>query len=55
MKFGINLNKKEAHLEADVEPLISKGLDIHASRPPKKTRYQIRQEEKQKNKAQEFE
>lgn len=49
MKFNFNANKKEASFEADVERLIEKGIDEHVKRPERKTRYQIRQEEKRKN------
>jgi len=36
-------------LEADVERLVEKGLEHKAKNPAKKTRYQIKQEEKRKN------
>lgn len=49
MKLSFSLKRKEASLEADVERLVEKGLDIKASKPIKKTRYQIKQEEKRKN------
>ena len=50
MKLSFNLKKQEASLEADVEGLVEKGLERREKKPPKKTRYQIRQEEKRKNK-----
>lgn len=49
MKLSFSLKKKEARLEADVEKLIEKGMDQKAKLPTKKTRYQIKQEEKRKN------
>lgn len=49
MKFKLNLKDKEVSMEADVEKLVEKGMDNKATRPPKKTRYQIKQEEKRKN------
>ena len=49
MKLSFSLKKKEASLEADVEKLIEKGMDQKAKLPTKKTRYQIKQEEKRKN------
>jgi len=49
MKLEFNLKKREATLEADVERLVEKGLDNKSKKPEKKTRYQIRQEEKRKN------
>jgi hypothetical protein len=36
-------------LEADVERLVEKGLEHKAKNPAKKTRYQIKQEEKRRN------
>lgn len=50
MKLSFSLAKKEASLEADVEGLVEKGLEHKSQSPNKKTRYQIRQEEKRKNK-----
>lgn len=50
MKLSFSLKNKEAMLEADVEKLVEKGMDQRAKNPNKKTRYQIRQEEKRKNK-----
>lgn len=49
MKLKFNLKNKEVSLETDVEKLIEKGMDQKAKKPPKKTRYQISQEEKRKN------
>ena len=48
MKFSFSLKNKEAKLEADVERLVEKGMENRAKNPIKKTRYQIRQEEKRK-------
>lgn len=49
MKLKFSLKNKEASLEADVEKLVEKGIEQKAKNPPKKTRYQIKQEEKRKN------
>ena len=49
MKLRISFKDKEASLEANVEDLIEKGMDCD---PDKKSRYQIRQEEKRKNREQ---
>ena len=49
MKLSFSFKKKEANLEADVEKLIEKNMDQKAKFPPRKTRYQIKQEEKWKN------
>ena len=49
MKLSFNLKNKEAKLEADVEGLVEKGMENKAKRPERKTRYQIKQEEKRKN------
>ncbi len=49
MKLSFSLKSKEAKLEADVEKLIEKGMDQKAKNPPKKSRYEIKQEEKRKN------
>lgn len=49
MKLSFSLKSKEAKLEADVEKLIEKGMDQKAKNPPRKTRYQIKQEEKRRN------
>ena len=48
MKFKFNWKNKEASLEADVEEVIEKGMAQKALTPPKKTRYQIKMEEKRK-------
>lgn len=48
MKLKFNLKSKEASLEADVEGLVEKGMERHDN-PNRKTRYQIKQEEKRKN------
>ena len=50
MKLKFSLKSKEASLEADVEKLIEKGMDQRAKNPHRKTRYQIKQEEKRKMK-----
>ena len=49
MKLSFNLKNKEASLEADVEGLVEKGLEYKQKNSNKKTRYQIKQEEKRKN------
>lgn len=36
-------------MEVGVEKLVEKGIDQKAARPERKTRYQIKQEEKRKN------
>jgi hypothetical protein len=51
MKFKLSLKDKEVSMEADVEKLVEKGMDHKAARPDKRTRYQIKQEEKRKNEA----
>ena len=48
MKLSFDFKKKMAGLEADVEGLVSKKMDIDAARPPKPSRRQIREEEKRK-------
>ena len=48
MKLKFNLKSKEARLEADVEGLVEKGME-RRDNPKRKTRYQIKQEEKRKN------
>ena len=50
MKLKFSLNNKEASVDADVEGVVEKVLENKATQPPKKTRYQIKQEEKRKNK-----
>ena len=54
MKLNVSFAKKEANIEADVERLVEKKIDLKAKNPDKKTRYQIRQEEKRLNKEQKF-
>lgn len=49
MKLSFSLEKKEANIEADVEGLVEKSLEYKSKRPVKITRYQIKQEEKRKN------
>lgn len=49
MKIKFSLMKKEASLEADVEGIVKQNMANKSKQPPKKTRYQIRQEEKRKN------
>ena len=44
----MKLSFKKVHIEADVEGLVSKKMDITAKERNGKTRYQIRQEEKRK-------
>lgn len=48
MKLKFSLKKQEVDLEANIEKLIEKGMDQKAKNPDRKTRYQIRQEEKRK-------
>ena len=49
MKFKFSLKDKEVSMEADVEKLVEKGMDYKEAHPERKTRYQIKQEEKRKN------
>lgn len=49
MKLSFSLKNKEAKIEADVERLVEKRMNQNAERPIRKTRYQIKQEEKRKN------
>lgn len=49
MKFKLSLKDKEVNLEVGVEKLVEKGINQKAARPERKTRYQIKQEEKRKN------
>lgn len=49
MKLRFSLKNKEASFEADVEGLVEKQLEHKEKNPIKKTRYQIKQEEKRKN------
>ena len=48
MKFKFSWKTKEASMEADVEGMVEKGLEYKSKRPEKKTRYQIKEEEKRK-------
>ena len=50
MKLKFNLKNKEASFDADIEGIVEKTLEHNSTKPIKKTRYQIRQEEKRKNK-----
>ena len=52
MKLGFSLKNKEVNLEADVEKLVEKGMDIWERNPERKTRHQIKQEENRKNQEQ---
>jgi len=49
IKLRFSLKNKEASFEADVEGLVEKQLEQKGKNPIKKTRYQIKQEEKRKN------
>ena len=49
MKLSFSIKNKELSLDADVERLVEKQLEHKASSPQRKTRYQIKQEEKRKN------
>lgn len=54
MKLKFSIKNKEASIEADAEKLIEKNMDYKQENikkyGPKKTRYQMKQEEKRKNK-----
>lgn len=50
MKFAFSLQKKEVNIEADVEKIVDKELERRDKRPQRKTRYQIKQEEKRRMK-----
>lgn len=50
MKIKFSLAKKEASLEADVEGIVKQNIQNKTERAPKKTKYQIRQEERRRNK-----
>ena len=50
MKLKFSLKNKEISADADIKGVVEKVLDHKAKKPPKKTRYQIKQEEKRKNK-----
>ncbi len=58
MKLNFNLKNKEANFEADIEKIVDKNIEYRHERQkntqPKKTRYQIKQEEKRKNQELEF-
>ena len=49
MRFAFSLKEKELSVEADVEGIVDKELERRDKKPPRKTRYQIKQEEKRKN------
>lgn len=49
MRFAFNINEKELSVEADVEEIVDKELERRDKKPPRKTKYQIKQEEKRKN------
>ena len=49
MKLAFNFKKKEASLQADVEGMLERGLERKEKNPKRKTRYQIRHEEKRRN------
>lgn len=49
MKLSFSLKNKEASFEADVEGLVEKSIENKAKNPVKKTRYQLKQEEKRRN------
>ena len=49
MRFAFSLKEKELSVEADIEGIVDKELERRDKKPPRKTRYQIKQEEKRKN------
>ena len=49
MKLHLNLKNKEASFDADIEGVVEKKLEYDSKNHNKKTRYQIKQEEKRKN------
>ena len=49
MKFSFNFKKQEACVEADIEGLVKPHIEEKIKNPNRKTRYQIKQEEKRKN------
>lgn len=49
MKFAFNFKKQEARIEADVEGLVKPHIEAKLSSPDRKTRCQIKQEEKRRN------
>ena len=55
MKLKFSLKNKEIGFDADIEGIVEKSLNYKKDRHIKKTRYQIKQEEKRKNREQKFE
>ena len=49
MKFNLNLKNKELNVEADIEGVLEKNIEFKKELPDMKSRYQIKQEEKRKN------
>lgn len=49
MILKVNLKEKEASIDADVEKLVEKRMEIADNHPERKSRYQIKQEERRKN------
>ena len=49
MKLSFSIRPASSSLEADIEGLVEKGLEHKAKNTAKKTRHQIKQEEKRKN------
>lgn len=49
MRFVFNFKKKEASIDVDVEGLVKPHMEAKLNNPNRKTRYQIKQEEKRKN------
>lgn len=50
MKFNLSLKNKELNLEADIESVLEKNIELKKELPDMKNRYQIKQEEKRRNK-----
>ena len=48
MKFSLDIKNKKVSAEANIEKVIDKAIDHMDTDPSKKTRYQIKQEEKRK-------
>ena len=48
MKFSLDIKNKKVSAEANIEKVIDKAIDHMDIDPNKKTRYQIKQEEKRK-------
>ena len=46
MRFAFSLKEKELSVEADIEGIVDKELERRDKKPPRKTRYQIKQEER---------